>query len=347
MPAGEESARTESVLYCVIPRELADKLFEPLREHFHEQPGIEVVVDRRVDERRSVGPRRTLAAEPAERTAAERRRVRSVSGRRVDDRRGFTAVASAIPPLPKKARRHAAQLVFMERIEPSGEQMRDADSKRLVVRYQQGDDSVFAELYLRYFNSVYAYARVALSDHHEAEDVTQQVFMRALGALGRYELRPNVPFRSWLFSIARNLVVTTVTGRGSVILDSPEQIDTLREQEPEDAREVADTLGWLTDREVAFFVERLPLAQRQALVLRFMLDLPSHEIARILGRSPTGVRKLQSRALKSLEARLTAVGRRSPRCGPTPTRRRLKPLPVMRERRFALVSSHRRSRSTA
>jgi RNA polymerase sigma-70 factor (ECF subfamily) len=265
----------------------------------------------------------------------------------VDDRRGFTAIASEVPLLPKKVRRHAGELVFVERIEPSAEQVRDADSKRLVIRYQQGDESVFGELYLRYFNSVYAYARVALSDHHEAEDVTQQVFMRALGALGRFELRPNVPFRSWLFSIARNLVVTAVKGRSDVILDSPEQIDTLRESEPENAQDVADTLGWLTDREVAFFVERLPLAQRQALVLRFMLDLPSHEIARILGRSPTGVRKLQSRALKSLEARLTAVGRRSPRYGPTPTRRRLKPLPVLRERRFALVHAYRRSRSAA
>ena len=336
MPGGGEIGGSQTVLYCVVPRELADQVYEPLRDHFRES-AVAVVVERRRAERRRAPPRRAQAAEPAR----DRRLVKSASGRRVADRRALTAPTADIPPLPRKMRRYAEQLVFVERLEPASEQLRDQDSKRLVVRYQAGDRSIFSELYLRYFNDMYAYARVALADHHEAEDITQQVFMRALDALPRYELRENIPFRSWLFSIARNLVITSVKGRRGVTLEEPAHVEALREDQSAEIENLGETLNWLSDREVALFVERLPLVQRQALVLRFMFDLPSHEIARILGRSPVSIRKLQSRALKSLESRLAAVGRTTPGRGPTPIRRRLRPLPVMAERRFVFTFSHR------
>jgi RNA polymerase sigma-70 factor (ECF subfamily) len=328
-----------------VPADLAERLYEPLREHFRGDLGVNVVVERRREDRRARASRRLVDRPQA--GAAERRHVLSASGRRIDERRALTVAASAAPPLPRKARRHAERLVFLERLEPTGEQARDADSKRLVVRHQTGDQAAFGELYLRYFNPVYTYARVALSDHHEAEDVTQQVFIRALAALERYELRPGVPFRGWLFSIARNVVVTAITKRRGVILDTPDQIETLRDGEDHLAPNVAEALGWLSDSEVAMFVERLPLAQRQVLTLRFMLDLTSEEVAQVLGRTHTSVRKLQSRALDTLSRRLAAVGRTSSRPGPVPVRRRLKPLTVVVRRKFALSHSSRPPRVRA
>ena len=329
------------VVYCLVPRDLAGTLYEPLREHFRGSPAVEVVVERRRGEQRAGASRRSGAAARAD-GPAERRRVRSASGRRVGERRALTVAAARSPQLPRKARKHAARLMFIERLEPSSQQSRDADSKRLVVRFQSGDPSAFSELYLRYFNAVYSYARVALGDHHEAEDVTQQVFINALSALGRYELRPAVPFRGWLFTIARNIVVRAVTLRSGLVVEAPEQIDLLKEGGPEEPEPgVAETLDWLSDREVAMFVERLPLAQRQVLVLRFMLDLSSEETAQVLGRSSTAVRKLQSRALQALQRRLAAVGRTSSESGPVPVRRRLGPHTVMARRRFVLTHSRR------
>ena len=322
------------VMYCLVPAGLAAALYEPLREHFGGDPSVQVVVERREADRRTPRERRDRRESDAERS--ERRRVRSASGRRIADRRALTAAATP-PPLPRKARKHAEQLVFVERLEPAVEPARDVDSKRLVVRYQGGDEAAFGELYLRYFNPVYTYARVALSDHHEAEDVTQQVFIRALSALARYELRPGIPFRGWLFSIARNVVVTAITKRSGVVIDTPDQLETLREGEDDREPSVTEALGWLTDSEVAMFVERLPLAQRQVLTLRFMLDLTSEEVAQVLGRSHTSVRKLQSRALETLARRLAAVGRTSARPGPVPVRRRLQPIPVVVRRKFALT----------
>jgi RNA polymerase sigma-70 factor (ECF subfamily) len=332
----DETNRARPTLYCIVPGDLAGKLHEPLRTHFRDDPQVEVVVERRLDDRRSRLTRREADDSARRGEQDERRRIKSQSGRRVAERRALATPAGASPPLlPKKARRYADRLVFLERLEPSTEGSRDAESKRLVTRYQAGDEAVFGELYLRYFNPVYTYARVALKRHHEAEDVTQQVFIRALGALGRYELRAAVPFRAWLFAIARNVIVDAVRELHSLQPESPEDLEALREHERAPG-DVGDTLDWLSDREVAMFVERLPLAQRQVLVLRFMLDLSGEQIAQVLGRSHLAVRQLQTRALHSLEQRLTAVGRTSVRRGPRPMKSRTKPLTVLARRRFAL-----------
>jgi hypothetical protein len=145
----DETSRARPTLYCIVPGDLAGKLYEPLRAHFLTDPRVEVVVERRADDRRSRPTRREADGAAHRGARAERRRIKSLSGRRVADRRALAAPAGASPPpLPKKARRHADRLVFLERLEPSTEARRDAESKRLVTRYQAGDEAVFGELYL-------------------------------------------------------------------------------------------------------------------------------------------------------------------------------------------------------
>jgi RNA polymerase sigma-70 factor (ECF subfamily) len=310
-------------------------LHEPLRDHFRLIDGVEVVVERRVGERRVSTPRRIVKGEAAA-PDVDRRTVRTEAGRRVADRRAIAITIADAPTLPRQARRYAARLTFVERLAPAEQLAKDIDSKRLVVRFQAGDAAVFGELYLRYFDQIYSYARVALEDHHEAEDATQHIFLRALSALDRYEARANVPFRGWLFAIARNVIIDVLKRRHGLQVEPPALLDTMRDENPEQREAAVETLGWLTDREVAMFVERLPLAQRQVLVLRFMLDLSGDEIASVLGRSTTAVRKLQSRALQALQERLARVGRTSSRQRPVPMFVRIKPLPVIVNRRFGL-----------
>jgi DNA-directed RNA polymerase specialized sigma24 family protein len=67
----------------------------------------------------------------------------------------------------------------------------------------------------------------------------------------------------------------------------------------------ADTdLSWLSEREVAAQVELLPRAQREVIVLRYLLDLPYDEIAPLVGETPRGARHLHTRAIRVLEGRL-------------------------------------------
>jgi len=111
-----------------------------------------------------------------------------------------------------------------------------------------------------------------------------------------------------------------------------------RRREQPDAEELdTGVLRWISDRELLMFVERLPLGQRQVLMLRFLLDLNSLEIASILEMSPDQVRALQRRALAYLRERLDAIGRGPERGELIRMHRWRKQATVLRERRFALA----------
>lgn len=318
-----------STMYCVVPHDLAAELHDYLRKHWRDEPAIEVVVEMRASDRRRAERRRERR-----RVAEDRRRVKGSQGRRIADRRA--SIVSAEPPaeLPRRARRFAERLRFVERVELGARRTEDIESNRLVARLQAGDESAFNLLYLRYFDRVYGYARVALRDSHEAEDVAQQVFMRVISAIPRYQARPGVPFRAWLFRIARNAVIDALPKRQRTQPEDPAKLDLRREASAKE--EVEAALGWLTDADVYLFVERLPVAQRQVLVLRYMLDLTTDEIAEVLDRTTKSVRQLQSRALRTLEDRLTTIGRQPRGVRRSPMMVRLKPAPVLAARRFAL-----------
>jgi len=292
------------VLYCLVPRELVGDVHDELRHHFADEPDVEVVVERRGEDRRSGNDRRGRGKPHPE---AERRQIRNPTGRRVGERRAVLVEVEA-PPLPDGLQVHATGLVFVERLEPSSEHAEDLDSGRLVVSFQAGDGEAFSSLYMRYYDRVYSYMRVLLKDAHEAEDGTQQVFTKVFEALPEYELRDEVPLRAWLFTVVRNQALSELRKWGRVELQDQEDIDRMLArgipEEPE-----LPVVGWIADRDLLLFVERLPLPQRQVLTLRYMMDMSNSEVGEILDRSPSEVRVLHYRAVSFLRDRLTAMGR--------------------------------------
>jgi RNA polymerase sigma-70 factor (ECF subfamily) len=327
-------APRRAITYCIVPEELADRLHELLRAHFADQ-AVEVVVEQRWRGRRRAGERRQEDAAGRRELTEERRRIRGEGGRRVADRR---ATAISVEPLllPRKARAHADRLAFVEVLEPSEQQLEDRDTGRLVACIQAGAHEEFSELYRRYFDRVYSYLLVMLSDAHRAEDATQQVFLRVLETLPHYERRSQ-PFRAWLFVLVRNHAIDHLRQMHRMAPVEREELDRRSEEAGKDAEPELPVLDWISDRELTMFIERLPLSQRQVLVLRYMLDLSTDEIAVALSRSPTDVRKLNERALAFLRQRLTAVGR-EPResVARSPWLRRGTQLRVIRSRRWAL-----------
>jgi len=320
------------ITYCLVPRDLAPKLHDLLRRHFHDDPGTEVVVERRDSERRDEAERRAIDR-PAGHT--DRRRILGRGGRRVGERRA-ALVGGELRGLPRRARPHADRIMFVERLEPSEQRVEDLDTARAITRLQSGERDAFAILYMRYFDRVYSYLKVVFGDDdHTVEDAVQEVFVRVLAALPRYERRER-PFRAWLFTIVRNHVLTQLERQGRVDLTDPAVLDSWREGADESAS--LGSLDWITDRELMLFIERLPLPQRQVLVLRFMVGFSHREVAAILGRSESDVSVAQSRALRFLRERLTAVGRGP--LAPRPRDQMRRPLVkarVARRRRTALL----------
>jgi RNA polymerase sigma-70 factor, ECF subfamily len=324
---GNGAAR-RTVYYIVIPVGLARELHDRLRRWFAGDESVAIVVEtRRSDRRRR--DRRAAEGEPPQ--AGDRRRIRNQRGRRFGERRA--AVVRVDPPvLPDFALAFADQLLVLERVQPSGQHEQDVETARLVARAQSGDRDAMPELYLRFFDGVYSYLRVALRDEHEAEDATQEVFLKAMQALPRYELRARVPFRAWLFRIARNELISRVRKGRWVDVEEPEQIT--RRTDATSAAS-AELLDCVSNADMMMLLERLPVAQRQVIALRFMLDLSTEEMATVLDKSAEAVRQLEYRARRSLEDRLVALRGRGERHGHEMVIR-VRPAPVLCARRFAL-----------
>jgi RNA polymerase sigma-70 factor (ECF subfamily) len=177
------------------------------------------------------------------------------------------------------------------------------DTDRALVAAARRDPERFDALYRKYVAQVYSYAYYELRDHHDAEDATERTFVAALTALARFEERA-VPadgdgastFRVWLFRIARNVV-------SNVRRD--------RRRHPQAALELAGAVADVDDVEAGVVrrdeagaawaaVARLPAERRRALVLRFVEEMSTAEIAGVLGRSEGAVRVLIHRALRSV-----------------------------------------------
>jgi len=164
----------------------------------------------------------------------------------------------------------------------------DDSDERALIEAAQADPARFAELYERHFHRVYAYVIRRTGSRGEAEDVTSEVFERALVNLKRFEWR-GVPLVAWLFRIAANALSER---RRRAERDSPDPPPDV----PDDRESAA-----IERRTMVFqLVERLPEVQRQVIEMRFVDGRSIREIATALARSEGAVKQLQLRALENL-----------------------------------------------
>src|SRR6185503_20700827 len=106
--------------------------------------------------------------------------------------------------------------------------------------------------------------------------------------------------------------------------------------------DITAALSWVSNADLMFLLERLPVAQRQVITLRYMLDLDIEEIATVVGRTPEAVRQIDYRARRTLEERLIAIrGRAETSQNRSPMVVRVRPASVLRGRRFALAGGSR------
>jgi RNA polymerase sigma-70 factor (ECF subfamily) len=176
-----------------------------------------------------------------------------------------------------------------------------AHVRRLVVRAQRGDRAALEELYLLHFDRIYSYLQLSLGNRHDAEDLTNQTFIKMLESIDRFVWR-HAPFSAWLFRIAHNLAMDHFRAgrRWQPEEEPPEAPDAL---EPSAEDEALHTIG---RESMLGMIEGLSDDQRQVLTLKFVFDFSNAEVATILGKTEGAIKSLQHRALATLQRSLTA-----------------------------------------
>jgi RNA polymerase sigma-70 factor (ECF subfamily) len=169
----------------------------------------------------------------------------------------------------------------------------DAELVPLAVeRVKDGDNVALHFLYLRYGEDIRRYVKCIVRDPHEAEDVTQSVFLKLMSVIQSYQPR-GVPFGAWLLRVARNAAVDHVRAKRTLPSAEIRAVDEGRDQAAFEHRESLKAA-----------LARVPYDQREVLVLRYVAGLPPREIADLLQKTDSSVNALQHRGRRALRAAL-------------------------------------------
>lgn len=167
-----------------------------------------------------------------------------------------------------------------------------------IARCQKGDLTSFGPLYEAFVRRVYDFAWYRLMDRELAEDITSDVFAKALAKVKAFSGASEGEFAAWIFSIARNAVTDQWRKKPRETVDVETVAATLghdeRFGEAEDRRQaLKSALEWLG---------KLPREQRDVVMMRVWDDLPYSQIAAVTGKSEDSCKQIVSRALRAVQA---------------------------------------------
>lgn len=169
-------------------------------------------------------------------------------------------------------------------------------TRAAVARAKAGDPEGLHYLYVRYADDILRYITGLIRDHHEAEDITQNVFAKLMRAIKKYEERA-VPFDAWILRVARNAALDYLRAKRAIPTEEVRLADTGHAQTALDRGQALRQA-----------LEDLPEDQREVLVLRHIVGLSPVEIADTLDKSESSVHGLHHRGRRSLRANLTELG---------------------------------------
>ena len=176
--------------------------------------------------------------------------------------------------------------------------MKESDAE-LVARARQGDEAAFEQLVLKHQRYVFNLAYRVLGDYAEAEDVTQEAFVRTWRGLSGF--RGQAQFTTWLYRIAHNLCLNRLPELRQELL----QIEPLEEvlvnpdPSPTDLFDTQEQMAFLHAQ-----LDRLPKQYRLVLTLRYLQHLSYDEIAAVLDVPMGTVKTHIHRARQLLSERL-------------------------------------------
>ena len=168
------------------------------------------------------------------------------------------------------------------------------NEEQVVQSAKTGDDRAFEQIYEEYFDKVYRYIYVRVGNPPDAEDLTEEVFLKALKSIGSFQWR-GVSIAAWLFRIAHNVVVDhlrRISKRQTTpIEDNVPSVG----PSPHDKAVINMTMARLKKA-----LTRLTQAQQQVLSMRLAADLSIAETAKVLGKTEGAVKASQHSALVAI-----------------------------------------------
>lgn len=180
-----------------------------------------------------------------------------------------------------------------------GQRNKDLSDQELLSKIAKGDKLSFGILYERYLDQIYNYIFFQVNgNHHETEDLTEEVFLRAFTAV-LDKPRQQANFKALVYRIAHNLVIDTY--RTKKVEVDLEKVEVVSEKLPNPEASLENVQ---LSKELASAVKSLKPNLQEVIILRYILDLSTDEIAEIMGISRNYVRVLQYRALQSLKVKI-------------------------------------------
>jgi len=155
---------------------------------------------------------------------------------------------------------------------------------------KNGDQSAFGQIYELYFTPVFRYIFLRVRNKSDAENLTQDVFLKTYKFIGNFQEKNKTPL-SLFFTIARNTVIDFWKKKKEILIEEIEEAEVL-----ENSLEILEkTDDW---KRITNILEKLTEDQREAISLKFISGLSNKEISQLLEKSEESIRQLQSRGLR-------------------------------------------------
>lgn len=172
----------------------------------------------------------------------------------------------------------------------------DPEVMMLVDKASKGNFEAFGKLYGMFLNKIYRYAYYQVKDRMTAEDITENVFVKAWKRIATCKGRGRT-FAAWLYRIAHNEIIDTMQAKQKIVAIELDDISDLDTPELQAGRK-------FEYEELAEQIAELPENQRQVIILKFVEGLSNAEIGQILNKSEGAIRILQMRALTAMREKL-------------------------------------------
>jgi len=172
------------------------------------------------------------------------------------------------------------------------------DENEIIQRILNGNREEFSFFVDKYQGPIYNLVYRLTGSRYDAEDLAQETFIKAYKSLNTFQIKKK--FFSWLYTIAINLTRNHLKKKKPLLVENVEDLKSGNRQTDKNNPEI-DVIKHEQAQALARSIQKLPIALREAVILRYYFYLPFEEIARILCISLSGAKMRVYRALEKLE----------------------------------------------